>query len=76
MTPIRILDAKFEGDTMLVGLSDGRTLRIQLQAFPALRNATVAARGYWQLTAEGQALAWPSISQVITLAEILRDVEG
>lgn len=76
MTDLRITDAKFEAETMLVAISDGRVLRVQLQAFPALRNATIAARGYWQIVPGGQGLHWPSISQDIALAGLLRDVEG
>lgn len=70
----RITDAKFEADTMLVVISDGRILRVQLQAFPALRNATIAARGYWRLAPGGQGLYWPSINQDISLAGMLADV--
>ena len=72
---IRITDAKFETDTLLVAISDGRVLRVQLQAYPALRNATVAARGYWKLIGEGQAISWPSINEDLSLAGMLRDVE-
>lgn len=76
MTDLRIIDAKFEAETMLVAISDGRVLRVHLQAFPALRNATIAARGYWKLAPGGQGLQWPSIQEAIALSWLLANAES
>lgn len=73
---IRITDAKFETDTLLVAISDGRVLRVQLQAYPALRNASVAARGYWKFIGEGQGISWPSINEDLSLAGMLASAQA
>jgi len=66
---ISAMSVTFDGESMWVELSDGRTLGVPLALFPRLLNATPAQRGRVELHRAG--LHWDEIDEDISVADLL-----
>lgn len=68
----RISDVQISGDTLTVGLRDGRTISVPLVWYPRLLNATPAQRGNWQIAGGGYGIHWPEIDEDLNSKGLLR----
>lgn len=58
-------------DTLIIDLSDGRTVSVPLARYPRLLNATTKERGHWRLVALGEGMHWPDVDEDISVASII-----
>ena len=69
---LRVLGARFENDSLVVDLMDGRSISAPLAWFPRLLNATPAQRANWQIAGGGYGLHWPDIDEDLSTEGLLR----
>ena len=67
---IRPVSVAFTADELVVTLADGRKIATPLAWYPRLRDASVAARGNFELMAMG--IHWPELDEDLGIAGILR----
>ncbi len=58
-------------DTLIVELSDGRTLSVPLAWFPRLLHATPQERQDWRLISKGEGIRWPSVDEDISVEGLI-----
>ncbi len=58
-------------DTLIVALTDGRTISVPLDWYPRLRRATPAQRANWELIGAGYGIHWPEIDEDISVRGLL-----
>jgi hypothetical protein len=68
---VLITGVSFENDTLQVFLSDGREIRVPLEWFPKLRNATLEERRHWRLIGKGVGIHWPELDEDLSLEGLL-----
>jgi hypothetical protein len=68
---VLITEVSFDNDTLQVFLSDGREIRVPLEWFPKLRNATGAERRHWRLIGKGIGIHWPDLDEDLSLEGLL-----
>ena len=76
ISPIEIEVPKAEGvrvtnDTLMVDLSDGRTISVPLEWFPRLLHATHEERSNWRLIGRGHGIHWEEIDEDISVEGLL-----
>lgn len=65
------IDVAFREEMMLVTLRDGREVRIPVEWFPRLRDASEAERENWHLIGNGSGIHWPEIDEDISVPHLL-----
>jgi hypothetical protein len=65
------VDVSFEGDMLQVRLSDGREVRVPLEWFPRLRDASAEQRANWRLIGKGVGIHWPDIDEDLSVSGLL-----
>ncbi len=65
------LDVRFDQHTMIVDLTDGRTISVPLAWFPRLFDATPAQRAGYELIGRGQGIHWEAIDEDLSVAGLL-----
>jgi Protein of unknown function (DUF2442) len=68
---VLITGISFEGDVLQVFLSDGREIRVPLEWFPKLRDASPEQRQNWRLIGKGVGIHWPDLDEDISLEGLL-----
>ena len=68
---VLITEVSFEGDMLQVLLSDGREIRVPLEWFPKLRDASPEARRHWRLIGKGIGIHWPDLDEDVSLEGLL-----
>lgn len=58
-------------DTLIVDLSDGRTISSPLEWFPRLLHATSEERSNWRLIGRGHGIHWEDIDEDISVEGLL-----
>jgi hypothetical protein len=58
-------------DTLVVDLSDGRTLLVPMAWFPRLAQGTPEERAQWRLIADGEGIHWPALDEDISVEGLL-----
>lgn len=58
-------------DSLVVELSDGRTIAVPVTWFPRLLHGTPAERSNWRLIASGEGIHWPDLDEDISVASLL-----
>ena len=58
-------------DSIIVGLIDGRTLKVPLSWYPRLRHGTVKERENWRLIGGGAGIHWPDLDEDISIDGLL-----
>ncbi len=66
-----ITGVSFEDDVLHVFLSDGREIRIPLEWFPKLRDASPEERQNWRLVGKGIGIHWPDLDEDVSLEGLL-----
>jgi hypothetical protein len=60
-------NVKVTADTLLVELSDGRTITAPLAWFPRLMHATARERNNWRFIRRGEGIHWPDLDEDISV---------
>lgn len=58
-------------DSLVVDLSDGRTLSVPIAWFPRLVHATLAERGNWRRIGRGEGIHWPELDEDISIEGLI-----
>ncbi len=58
-------------DTLVVELSDGRTISVPLAWFPRLQHATPEERNNWRLIGKGHGIHWEDVDEDISVEGLL-----
>ena len=66
-----ITEVSFENEVLQVFLSDGREIRVPLEWFPKLRDATTEQRQAWRLIGKGIGIHWPDLDEDLSLEGLL-----
>jgi hypothetical protein len=67
----RAEDVRITNDTLIVDLSDGRTISVPLEWFPRLLHATNEERNHWKLIGRGHGIHWEDIDEDISVEGLL-----
>lgn len=67
-----ITAVSFANNMLEVYLSDGREIRVPLEWFPKLRDASPEERQHWRLIGKGIGIHWPDIDEDLSLEGLLR----
>ena len=68
----RVLDVRFDADSLIVDLMDGRTISAPVVWYPRLANATPEARAKWETCGGGYGIHWPDIDEDLSTEGLLR----
>ena len=60
-------NVKVTADTLLVELSDGRTITAPLAWFPRLQHGTAKERSHWRFIGRGEGIHWPDLDEDISI---------
>ncbi len=74
LSQVQAVDVRFEKDTLLIALSDGRELRVPLDRIPWLRwllEATPEQRAHWEIEPGGFAIYWPELDDGLEIEHLL-----
>ena len=63
--------ARIVDDTIVIDLSDGRTVGAPLAWYPRLLRASVRERRNWRLTGGGEGIHWPDLDEDLSVAGVL-----
>ena len=69
---VLITDISFDREMLQVFLSDGREIRVPLEWFPRLRDASPEERLHWRLIGKGIGIHWPGLDEDLSLEGLLR----
>ena len=58
-------------DSLVVDLSDGRTVSVPISWYPRLECGTSAERSNWRLIGRGEGIHWPDLDEDISLEGLL-----
>lgn len=70
----RVLDVRFDDDTMSVDLADGRTITVPLAWHPRLLEASLDQRRNWKICGGGFGIHWPEIDEDLSTQELLAGI--
>ncbi|MFI5329652.1 MAG: DUF2442 domain-containing protein [Desulfobaccales bacterium] len=71
ITVVLITEVSFEDDLLQVSLTDGREIRVPLEWFPMLRDASPEERQNWRLIGRGIGIHWPDLDEDVSLEGLL-----
>jgi Protein of unknown function (DUF2442) len=69
---VLITDVSFDPEMLQVFLSDGREIRVPLEWFPILRDASPEERLHWRFIGKGIGIHWPGLDEDLSLEGLLR----
>jgi hypothetical protein len=58
-------------DSLIVELSDGRTISVPLAWYPRLQHGKPKERNKWQLIGRGDGIHWPDLDEDISIAGLV-----
>ena len=61
------MGVRFDADSVMFDLADGRTISAPLAWFPRLFAASTAQRSNWQLIGRGYGVHWPEVDEDISI---------
>lgn len=64
-------NVKVTEDTLIVDLSDGRTISVPLEWFPRLVHAALEERNNWRFIGRGHGIRWEDIDEDISVEGLL-----
>ena len=75
ISPVKIdalaTDVSFKDDCLCVVLADGREVKVPVEWFPRLRDATDEQRQRWELIGGGVGIHWAEIDEDISVEGLL-----
>ncbi len=67
----RAEDVRITNDSLIVDLSDGRTIAVPLEWFPRLLHATPEERNNWRFIGRGHGIHWKEIDEDISIEGLM-----
>ena len=67
----RAMDVILNEESLVVDLTDGRTVSVPLSWYPRLTNATIQERNNWRLIGRGEGIHWPDLDEDISIAGLI-----
>lgn len=67
----RISDISVFHDSIVVDLTDGKTVSLSLRGFPRLLGATEEQRDRWRVIDEGMGIRWEALDEELSIDTIL-----
>lgn len=64
-------NVQFDEDMLNVQFSDGREIKVPLEWFPRLRDATAEQRNNWRLIGKGVGIHWEDLDEDVSVAGLL-----
>ena len=64
-------NVKVTDDTLIVDLSDGRTVSVPLAWFPRLLHGKPEERNKWRLIGDGEGIHWPDLDEDISVENLI-----
>jgi hypothetical protein len=64
-------NVRVTNDTLVVDLTDGRTLSVPVAWYPRLAHGTRSERSDWRLTGRGAGIHWPALNEDISVNDLL-----
>jgi hypothetical protein len=61
------MGVRFDDDSVMFDLADGRTLSAPLVWFPRLLSASTPQRSNWRLIGRGYGVHWPDVDEDISI---------
>ncbi len=71
MRMMTIQQVKVTDDTLIVDLSDGRSVSVPLAWYPRLMHGTLEERNHWRLIGKGQGIHWIDLDEDISVENIV-----
>ena len=68
---VRAASVAFEDAALCVALMDGREIRVPIEWFPRLRDATGPQRAKWRLIGGGVGIHWEDLDEDVSVAGLL-----
>ena len=68
----RVHDVRFDAESLIVDLMDGRTISAPLASYPRLFHATPEQRAQWEIAAAGYGIHWPAVNEDLSTEGLLR----
>jgi len=65
------MDVILNDESLVVDLTDGRTVSVPLSWYPRLTNATIQERNNWRLIGRGEGIHWPDLDEDISIAGLI-----
>jgi hypothetical protein len=69
--PRRAKKVRVTRDSIIVELTDGRTLEVPLSWYPRLQRGTTDERRNWRLVGAGTGIHWPDLDEDISIEGLL-----
>jgi Protein of unknown function (DUF2442) len=69
---IRVRDVRFDSESLIVDLMDGRTISAPLAWYPRLLAASPEQRQDWEIAGGGYGIHWPAIDEDLSTEGLLR----
>jgi hypothetical protein len=66
------VDVSCNNESISVALADGRMIRVPLEWYPRLLDATPKDRNNWQLIGGGLGIHWEDLDEDVTVESLLR----
>lgn len=66
------VDVSCNNESLSVALADGRMIRVPLEWYPRLVDATPKDRNNWQLIGGGLGIHWEDLDEDVTVESLLR----
>lgn len=70
----RVSGVRFDNDSIIVDLMDGRSISVPLAYYPRLLQASPEQRGKWEISGAGYGLHWPEIDEDLSTEGLLRGI--
>ena len=67
----RARSVRFEGERMIVTLTNDREISVPVAWYPRLAQATPKQRNNWRLIGDGEGIHWPDVDEDLPVAGIL-----
>lgn len=68
----RVADVRFDENSLMVDLSDGRTISVPIAWYPRLSGASAEQRAHWEPCAGGYGIHWPDVDEDLSVEGLLR----
>lgn len=66
-TEVLATDLRFSDDSLVVALTDGRTITVPLKWYPRLVHATKHERENWEMLFGGEGFHWPDLDEDLSV---------